>query len=305
MGLFGNGRVNIVITNRVLRYSFHKNPSVDGMVSHGEVKLPEGIMKDGIITNKAVFEEIIHKLVKENKWRRKKVSFSVPDDTVVIRQLKVPASLTKNEAMGYIKTQIGNSVYLPFANPAIALDFLDTIEEENRNVLLYAYPKEKIATLEDVFENKGLEPVVADLTTLSVYRYYYQNKQADKQHVLLIHWNKDALVLSAFQHDKAIFTRHMKTTTVEENSEITKETAHQIIDEYMIEVNRIIDFYQYSITKGQHQIELLILSGDFPYLNAVRKNLQETSSIPIHEFPEDKVPVKYADVLGLALKTET
>lgn len=301
MGFMNSGRVNIVITNRVLRYSCHRNTSIDSMLTHGEVVLPEGLIKDGVITNKAVFEEIVHKLVRENKWKGKKLCFSVPDDTVVIRQLQIPSTLTEEEASGYIKTQIGNSFYLPFSDPAIAIDFLDA-DERNRNVLLYAYPKEKISSFEEAFEEKGLKPVVADLTALSVYRYYYQQKQEDKENVLLIHWNHEALILTAFQQHKAIFTRYMKTTDVQ--AELTKETAIQIIQEYSVEINRIIDFYQYSITKGKSSIDLLLLSGDFPYLSKVEQTILENSSIPIHQFSEEKVSVKYVDVLGLALKKE-
>lgn len=44
MGLTNSSRVNIVITNRVLRCSYHKNTSLDGLVSHGEIALPEGMI---------------------------------------------------------------------------------------------------------------------------------------------------------------------------------------------------------------------------------------------------------------------
>lgn len=35
------GRVNIVITDLVLRYSFHKSASLDSLVYHGEAELPD------------------------------------------------------------------------------------------------------------------------------------------------------------------------------------------------------------------------------------------------------------------------
>ncbi|MUK86857.1 pilus assembly protein PilM [Ornithinibacillus sp. L9] len=303
MGLMNNGRVNIVITNQALRYSYHKNPSVVSMITHGEVELPEGTIVDGMVQNKTVFEEVVHKLVKENKWKRKKLYFSVPDDTVVIRQIQIPVSLTNAEAIGYIRTQIGSSIYLPFSNPSLAVDFIDA-SETTRNVLLYAYPKEKISAYEEVFEKSGLRPIVADLTALSVFRFYYQHKHEENDHVLLIHWNRDGLILTAFQHDKAVFTRHMKINGREPQGNIAEESAEQTINEYMIEVNRIIDFYQYSITKGQSSIELILLSGDYPSLPSVRKNLTENISIPVFQFPLEKLSIKYLDVLGLALKNE-
>lgn len=88
MGLANSSRMNIVITNRVLRYSYHKNTSLDGLVSHGEIALPGGTINDGAIMNKPAFLEVMNKLVHSQKWKRKKLFLCVPDDTVVIRQLK-------------------------------------------------------------------------------------------------------------------------------------------------------------------------------------------------------------------------
>src|SRR3954449_4407589 len=109
MGIINNGRVNMVITNKVLRYSYHKNNTVVGMIIHGEVELPDGTIKDGMIENQGVFIEVVNELVHKHKWKRKKLFFAMPDDTVVIRQLQVPQALSKEEAAGYVKTQIGNS----------------------------------------------------------------------------------------------------------------------------------------------------------------------------------------------------
>lgn len=302
MGFINHGRVNVVITNRVLRYSYHKSASIKSLVEHGEVELPKGTIKDGAIASKPALKKIVNRLVKKHKWKRKKLYFCVIDDTVVIRQLQIPATLTIEEAIGYVKTQIGNSLYLPFANPAIAIEFFE-IDGDNRNIHLYAYPKEKTAAFEEIFDEAGLKPIVADLTSLSVYRYYFLTKQDEKDHVLLIHWNQDALVLTAFQQHKAIFTRYMKID--HDQHELSEEFAMQVINDYTIEINRIIDFYQYSITKGEARIDQLLLSGDFPFLSTVKTRLSEAVTIPIHSFRSEELAVKYIDVLGLALKQDS
>ncbi|WP_087971908.1 type IV pilus biogenesis protein PilM [Oceanobacillus rekensis] len=301
MGIMNNGRVNMVITNKILRYSYHKNNTVVGMVIHGEVELPDGTIKDGMIENQGVFIEVVNELVHEHKWKRKKLFFAMPDDTVVIRQLQVPKALTKEEAAGYVKTQIGNSFYLPFSNPAIALEFLEIKNEKHNNLLLFAYPKDKVSTFEEAFIKAGLKPMAADLTSLSVYRYYYLTKQQEINRVLLIHWNKDALILTAFQNHKAIFSRYMKVNPILNDGE---ESVQPLIGEYIIEINRIIDFYHYSITKGESQINQLLLSGDFPYLHVVKSNLSESVTLPIHSFEKEELTAKYVDVLGLALKKD-
>ncbi|WP_156291458.1 type IV pilus biogenesis protein PilM [Oceanobacillus salinisoli] len=299
MGFMNNGRVNIVITNKVLRYTYHRNHTLEGLVTYGEIELPTDTFQEGKL-NKVVFLKVINQLVQKYKWKRKKLFFSIPDDTVVIRQMQIPAALTKVEAIDYVQTRIGNSIYLPFENPAIEIDFLDT-DETNRNILLFAYPKDKIDDFEEAFAKTGLKPVVADLTSLSVYRYYYLTKNENKEHVLLIHWNNDALILTVFKNDKAIFSRNIKLSVENDSKE---EVDLSFIDEYLIEINRIIDFYQYSISKGESQINQLLLCGDYPYIKTVKERLSEQVTIPIHSFEKEELSSGYIDVLGLALKKD-
>lgn len=303
MKLLQKNRVNIVITNRVLRYSLHKSSYPEGLLDKGELNLPHEVIKDGAIVNRAAFLKAVSTLVKKKNWKGKPLYFCLPDDSVVIRNLQIPAVLTEEESLHYVSTQLGHSFYLPFANPSLAIEFL---EEENqlRNILLYAYPNEKIVAFEEVFRQAGLKPVVADLTSLSVYRLYYKRIRMEHDHVLHIQWNTDALVVTAFQNHKAIFTRYIKVTVSERQEEMTEQSTERLMNEYLIEVRRIIDFYQFSISKGQASINLVLLSGDVPYLPRIWKSLRETLPMEVLTFTDIVQEVKYVDVLGLALKQE-
>lgn len=85
--------------------------------------------------------------------------------------MTVPVTLSKNEIKGYLKTQLGNSFHLSFDNPAADFELLEA-DEEQQNILLFAYPEERLRAFNDVFIEAGLKPEAADLTSLSVYRYY-------------------------------------------------------------------------------------------------------------------------------------
>ncbi|MYL44800.1 pilus assembly protein PilM [Virgibacillus halodenitrificans] len=304
MGLLTNDRVNIVITNYLLRYSYYRMPAADSLVSYGEIELPEGTVREGKVENKSVLVEMINKLIHEKKWQKKKLFFSLPDDTVVIRNIEIPASLARNEAKDYVRTQLGNKIYLPFSNPVIALDFLNVTpeSEEYQQVLLYAYPQDKLTAFEEVFDKAGFKVIGADLTSLSVYRYYYQTREEPSRHVLLAHWNRDSLGISIFQEHKAIFTRYITIDPLlfsEQEANITV-----MLDDYILEINRIIDFYRYSITKGNEQIEQIVLSGDFPLLEEAQRKIADQATIPIDRFAKEELPVKYVEVMGLGLKTD-
>lgn len=305
MAFGSNGRVNIVFTNHVLRYSYHKASSLDSLVNHGEIELPDGTIVNGIVKNRQVLMEIINGLVQTNKWKRKKLYFCVPDDTVVIRQLDVPASLSKKEIIGYLKTQIGNSFHLPFDNPAIDVEILGE-DKEKQSILLFAYPKDKINDFSALFSEAGLVPIAADLTSLSVYRYYYMQEPNSEDDVLLIQWNTDSLVTTAFNKHKAVFTRYRN---LDRGIEILdKENINQFIEEQIVEVNRIIDFYQYNVTNGSSSMKQILISGDFLYLKQVKRELEIQLSIPVMLVDEVNKSIdtstKYTDVFGLAMKQE-
>lgn len=296
MGFFQKKRVNIVITNRVFRYAY-QNTAKSTSETLGEKPFPEGVIKNGEIASRELFLETIHNIVKKHHWKGSNLYFSVPDDKVVIRQLQLPQTLTKDEAFYYIKTEFGNSIYLPFDNPAFDLELLDQVGEY-RNALLFAYPKSKIDSFASMFKEAGLKAVAADLTSPSVYRYYYKHRQNKIKNVLHIHWNMEALSLTTYRNDQAIFSRYMEL----DYQAFMQESVLPLINDNILEIKRIIDFYQYSITKGEDKVELLLVTGDSPYLPQVMTTIKEAVPIPIFQFDEE-LPVKFIDVLGLALKS--
>lgn len=303
MGLIKKDRVNIVITDLYVRYSYNKNPSeqVGGL---GEVKLPTGVIVRGEINDEAAFRKVIEELVHSKRWKRKKLFFSVPDIMVVIRELHTPTALTREEALAYVKTQFGRTFHLPFQNPVFVIDFQNE-DHESQDLMVYAYPKDKLNAFIDVFKEVGLKPLVADLTTLSVYRYFYLHEQVDNQDVLLVHWNNEGLTITAFHNHKAIFVRYMPMNENAEDILGSDELMIQgMIRNFVVEIVRIIDFYQYSIQKGSSSVDLIVLTGDFPYLSLVEKEIADATSIKIQFQSKiaNSEDIKFADVIGLAMK---
>lgn len=303
MGLIKNDRVNIVITDRFVRYSYNKNPS-EPIGELGEIELPEGVIVKGNVKDEMVFQKVIERLVQSNRWKRKKLYFCVPDITVVIRELQTPTALSREEALAYVKTQLGRTIHFPFSNPMIAVDLLDE-DKESRNLIVYAYPKDRLNVFEKVFKDVGLKPVVADLTTLSVYRYFYINELVEKENVLLVHWNGEGLTMTSFHNHKAIFLRHMSMNeNLEEVVASNESMIEGMVRNYVTEIVRMIDFYQYSIMKGVSSIDLILLTGDFPYLSLVKNEISDATAIHInfHSNIAEFIDVKYLDVIGLAMK---
>src|SRR5699024_3336896 len=102
------------------------------------------------------FQQVIEKLVQTKRWKRKKLYFCVPDITVVIREFQTSTALSREEALAYVKTQFGRTFHLPFPNPVFAVDFLNE-DKESQNLIVYAYPKDRIDVFVKVFKEVGLK----------------------------------------------------------------------------------------------------------------------------------------------------
>lgn len=325
-----SNRVNMVVTKQSIRYAFRKSGMREADMVCDEIMLPQGTMKNGAIADFDLFKETVAQLVKEKGWRRKKLAFCLVDDTVYIQEVTIPGDVDAEEALAYIETQTGYGIELPFENPSVEIDVLHATRKATR-VRVYAYPKERIEAFRDAFRGAGLVPVMADLTSLSVYRYYEESVPSPLKHVLLVHWNRDALYITAFDRNKAVFTRHLR---LEFENVVRFDNAAPAVASYVDDVIRTLDFYHDSLIKGRARIEGLIVSGDFPYLYEVKRMLFEALDLPVYDFTNKRgrtvkskqkttrstrgaaVPlapesnkdmqfrVKYMDLLGLSRKPE-
>ncbi|WP_138415521.1 type IV pilus biogenesis protein PilM [Aquibacillus sediminis] len=309
--------VNLIIKDQVIRYTVSKQSTVDGIIDYGEKFFTNGVVENGKIVNEKAFTSVLESLVREKKWRHKNVFFCVPDASVSIREQLVPKELAKEEIKDYIHMELEDSIRLPFSNPAIDFEILGE-ENEQTKILLFAYPKERLQQYLQVFNAVRLKPVVADISSLSLYRLYYQlDRAATKEHLLSVQWDKDSLVLTAFNHHKPMFTRFLKASldtnswqwSVADNELLWSDEAMPLEgyeQDQFVTIERFMDFYRYSVMQGEQQITKILLSGDYPYLDRVEKSLRERLDIKIepiamHE-QQLRIPAKFADVVGLSIK---
>lgn len=275
-----SNRVNMVVTKQSIRYAYRKSSMQDAEMECAEVMLPEGTMKQGAIHDMALFQETVSRIVKKNRWKRKKLAFCLVDDTVYMHEATIPGEVTAEEALAYIETQAGYGIDLPFEDPAIAVDVLHSTAKQTR-VRVYAYPKPRIDAFREAFTAAGLVPIMADMTSLSVYRYYEQSVTKPWKHTLLVHWNRDGLYVTAFDRNKAAFNRHI---LLDMPNTVRFDNAADAIADAVAEIGRTVDYYHESVIKGRARIEGLIVSGDFPYLYEVKRMLNEALDVPVYDF---------------------
>lgn len=310
-------QVSFVIKDQAIRYIVSTQPTIQGASEFGEVQIEPGIIEDGKVIKPEAFQTAVKALVAKKQWKKKQLLFCVPDSSVAMREQLVPKELSGDEIKSYLQMELNNSIRLPFTNPAI--DFVVLGEENNQTkILLFAYPDDRIASYMEAFEKAGLKPIVADLTSLSLYRFYEEiDKANDKDHLLSVQWNMDSVILTAFHNKTPLFTRHVKTflegelwkwdETKQEHSWTGKlEDINESIEQQLITLDRFIDFYQYSVRNGMDEISKILLTGDYPFLNRVKDQLKTRYNLEIETLDnagqQYDFPVKFLEVVGLSIK---
>lgn len=307
----------MTISDRVIRYLVcHKQPQ-DRLEAYGEVSLDSHIIEDGKIINYDQLSFILKNLIKEKKWKHRKIVFCVPDSFVTMRRETVPNQLTKQEAKDYIKLELEGSIRLPFKHPVLDFEVIEHGEEENE-ILLFAYPKERLDPFVTLFESLTLKPTIADISFLSLYRTYIERDQHTRdEHLLMIQWNKEDLLLTVFHQHQPIFNRHIHFNASFQlwkkdpngNKVIwnqSTEALYEFIDEQLLTIDRFMDFYQYSIREGNEEVTNLSLSGDFPHMDVVMNSLTDRFELPVKLIKlQDPLSIEYAILYGLAIKGST
>ncbi|WP_077621354.1 type IV pilus biogenesis protein PilM [Sediminibacillus massiliensis] len=311
--------INMNIKDHVIRYTVARQPELDSISDHGEAFFSEQVMEDGKVLNERQLQKMLDKLVKDKNWKNSQLRFCVPDAAITIREQLVPATLAKSEIKSYLHMELEEkrNLHLPFANPVIDFEILGK-EDGLLRILLFAYPRERIDHLVSIFKKSGLKPVVADISSLSLYRLYHHIQLIEgKENLLTVQCDKDAMVLTAFNEAKPVFTRNIRsslsrsswTWQIGEN-ELTWSGEQMEVDRYLeeqvITIGKFLDFYQFSVMDGTDRISKILLSGDYPFLKELKDQLKEQQDIDIQWLGEKEdilpLPLKYADILGLAIK---
>lgn len=319
----------MIIEDHVLRIVETNNDDLSAVKLRIEKPLPAGVIENGKITDEISFYELMKQLVKELRIKNRNIRFNVPNPIIIMRQTEVPMSLkSKKEVLEYLEMEIGTTIHLPFQDPIIdALDFKEEtnhLETETKSITFFVAPGEEVRKYTEVFIDANLKPISADIGILADYRYIYHTQSLDKHRVyLIIEFNMNAVHLGIFKAHQIEFIRYQELDMMikkhdadEETEQIKWEYAEDevtikgLLEDQINELERIMNFYRFSIHKGEQMVTDIVLLGDNPYLNRVSRMMsghyEDVSLIQPQEYQAEKTgqtiaPI-FIPVLGLALR---
>lgn len=313
--------IQLIIKDNVIRYLEIKQTNPFVVQSFGERYLPANVMKDGNILDMERLSLILEECVEQWKISRRKVYFHVPDTDVVIRKIPLPDDVPDDEVDSYLHMEIGMSIHLPFEAPVFDYHIIVN-EEENREVILFVTKEETVNDYIDLLQGVNLVPIVADISSLSLYRLYdhfFQGKQADV--LLIVEFDVQAVNVCIFEKQFSVFMRHIKMEVDMEKWELSSDgklqyngdlkDIHFSLEDMYKEIARVMDFYRYTLHHGKQQVTQLFLSGEHPCLAEIEKEMNHRLNIPIVSIDANKIttlqnntllPKSFHCAAGLGLK---
>jgi type IV pilus assembly protein PilM len=316
--------IDLVINDHSIRYLELKNSGLPVPLKWGERYLPPGIIKEGKIIDLDTLEVILEQCIQTWKFRNRKVRFLVPDPFVTIRKIPIPADLVENEIKDYLYLEMGASIHLPFEDPVFDFITLPVLEDK-QEILLFAANRERVLEYSHLLSRLKLKPEVADLSALALYRLYHLfSKRTGVERMLMIQFDIDIINMSIFENEVPFFMRHYSIHYDEKEWEIQigrsgfqqltfigdEDQLQQQLNDAYREMNKLIEFYQFSLHQGKNEINKMVLTGDHPLLSKIVADLSNRFEIEIQlldasELDTEKnkpLPRSHNLVLGLALK---
>lgn len=318
--------ISLQFKDHVIRCVITKDSSATSLVDYYEKAIPEGIIEKGKIIDETNFSLILEECISSWKLKRKNIRFLVPDSSIFFRKLSLPNNLTKEEIRGHINFEIGTSIHLPFEDASFDFYVLDSGEEsESIEILFFAVPEKLLNQYVQHLEEGNTKPDVADVAALSLYRFYYLDhldQTAEDDHIMLVEWDMSSINVSVFHHHKPVFLRSIphfldmdNWDMIQEDALVTWKGIHDekiagdLADSFT-EIERVIDFYKYTMFKGEKEVSKVFLTGDHPMLLKVKKMLGNSTGLEIEmkhslgDFIEDQrnLTNKFLLPLSLCLK---
>lgn len=303
---------SLTLDDDAIRYVRIKSLNPIVLETAKELPLPEHVIMEGRIAEEDMLREVLTEVVKDWSLAKRDVAFLAPDTYVIIRRVAYPDTVEDEELKSHFFIEIGSTIYLPFDDPVFDVVPYTATKSQNEAILIAS--KESIMqTYEEVLKSVKLEPVVADIAPLSLYRLAHHVHQFEgAEHILLADLRGRSLTVSIFYSHYPLFIRSMELEVPLSIS--TGEELEQQVEPLTIvmELEKLANFYRFNLAENDSTITHLVWNGTYTQQEELLQMVRER--LVIEALPLVKEPISCVDgtevtadfhrVIGLALKEE-
>lgn len=318
-----NRTVSLEMKDHYIRGLIYNNDDVATGIIH-EYPLESGLVVDEVIQDEVAFFDVLKSLVKEWGISRCDIRFFAPDHGSMMRSFDHPNELNSDELKAFVEMELGRSIHLPFENPL--LDVYDHVKDDGEAVI-YASASEEPMKLVGLYQDAHLHPTVLDIRTLSNIRFFDSISYFNPSDTYLIaDWAINAVTISIYSNGNVEFLRFQSSDTPTRNWVYTVDPNdryvfthngnmteyHSSLNDQVFEIGQILNFYTYSLHKGEKSVDHIIMLGDNPEMAYIAEQMSSSVEIPVEviddAFMEKNYPqfeTKHSALIGLSLKEES
>ncbi|MFJ7933525.1 type IV pilus biogenesis protein PilM [Sporosarcina sp. NPDC096371] len=321
--MFGRKKNRVVSLelNDFLVRVFIVNDGDVGNATVYEYPLPFGLVVGETIQDELAFFELLKELAKDWQIAKHDVRFFAQDHSVMMRAFEHPTDIPSEKLKGYVEMELGRTLHLPFDEPLI--DVYDSKVDDGAAVI-FAAPSEEVFKLMQLYADVHLHPTVLDVRPLSNIRFLDSASMFTSGKTYLIaDWSINAVTVSIYSEGNVDFLRYQPTETSSRNWRYESdgkelnvfsfdgqlEDYHQSLANQVLEIERILNFYRFSLHKGERSVDKIIMMGDHPEMDFIAEQMRTAIDTPLtiidDAFMQEKYPsfeAKHAALIGLALK---
>ncbi|NLY80478.1 MAG: pilus assembly protein PilM, partial [Lysinibacillus sp.] len=286
-----------------------------------EVEIPNHIIEESILKDEMALFEIFKEYASKWGGKNQSVRFIVPDSSILLKAFDHPNDVKSNQLREYVEMELGHSIHLPFENPLI--DVFDPKEGDGKAMMIAA-SSEEVNKYINLFLDIAMRPEVADVRALCNLRLLEDmGLLQDNKTYLLTNWLINELSIAIYSNGNLDFQRFQPIGTdindwkAKENGEHQLAFTYQgdldqyrmLISDQVLELDKIMNFYRFSLNKGDKGVDEIIIMGDNPNLDLIHTYLQDSFQLPIKMVNDQLIQqhypgfkAKHVSILGLALK---
>src|SRR5699024_10669492 len=273
---------------------------------------------NGRIVDEPQFYEFMKITVQEWGIRHRSVRFFVSQSLIILRKIEIPDDVKKDNIKNYIQFEIGNTIHFPFKNPVF--DIYKNGTGLNK-VTVLAAPEDELLKYTHTFSDVSLKPIAAEIQPLGIYRYFLQKQPTSHEDkvYMIVEYNVSSVNISIFHDHKVEFLRHQPLTISKNywkyNEEINAydsfgDDVHYEgeVEDQLNEIDRLMNFYRFSLHHGEKEVNQLIIVGDSPNLLEIKHLVEERYNIPVvlleteENINGEPISSSFIPALGLALR---
>ncbi|KYG32305.1 type IV pilus biogenesis protein PilM [Alkalihalobacillus trypoxylicola] len=298
-------RHSIIWKDHVIRFLASKSPSHDQITTAKEVFLPPGFIQDGLIKKEEELIEFLIPIFEEWGLKNVNIQMTIPDSQLIIRQHQVKKGKNREEILGQLYFDLGDSFLLPWSDPLFDFQIIKKGEVLD-DILVFAVQEKVVEQYKSLVEKLSLSLNAIDVRPLCCYRLFSERLSLEKnKEQVLVMADQQTLTFAVFENSFPLFYRYLPLNPIDSQYLTENDSKNSWKEQIFQELERVLHFYRYNVKVGKGQFSHLLLCGDHSNSKEIQTFIAEQTDIPVMTYShsiEDQTMHHFYDLFGLILK---